>query len=435
MITVGDVVLYIVTSIGAIGLVWYITEFKYPVKRMIPLGIIALLVSAGAAILAAIYITHQLLFYTAIGVIVLTFFVTMMFYVSRDPWYKVTFEIITQANAFVIVMYACNGIASLFGGSSWINALARAVAFAIIMLSYQFYLRKIFRTFVNSYNEVSGWIILSVVSFAFLLLFLSIVYFPRLIAQRLEPTLSHITMGFAIVLYTLTYIGIIAVYHDFIEMAKMKDQVQNDKIKMDYWQTQINAQDEIIAHTRKLKHDLRHHDNLLIEYLKNKDYDRALNYLEKHGAVVDQMNLRKYCSNYTVNCLLSSYIKKAEADGIKVSCLANIPSELNVDDLELASLYANLIENAIEACNRITEKRERFIKISTDYNAGQLKIQVINSCNDNIKFDGEFPISQKINPSGLGTKSVAEVARKHEGMVEYTLLEDKTFRARIMMVV
>ena len=435
MITAGKIALFIVTSFGAIGLLWYITEFKYSLKRMIPLGIIAFLVSSASAILATIYIHTPALFYTAIGVIMIAFFVTAMFYASKDPWYKITFEIVTQANAFVIVMYIGDSFANFTGGGDWVNAAVRAIIFLIICSFYHLYLRDLYRSFVNSYQLVSGWIILTVVSFAFFLLFLSNIYFPRLIVQRAEPTLSHITMGFSITLYSLTYIGIIAIFHDFTEMEKEREQAKNDKIKMDYWQTQINAQDEIIAHTRKLKHDLRHHDNLLIEYLKNKDYDKALNYLEKHGAVVDQMNLRKYCTNYNVNCLLSAYIKKAESVGIKVSCLANIPSELNIDDLELASLYANLIENAIEACERIKEEREKFIKISTDYNAGQLKIQVVNTCNDNIVFDGEFPVSQKINPSGLGTKSVAEVVRKHDGMVDFALLNNKTFRVRIMMVV
>ena len=436
MITAGKIALFIVTSFGAISLLWYITEFKYSIKRMIPLGIIAFLVCSGSAILATIYIHTQVLFYTAIGVIAIAFFVTVMFYASKDPWYKVTFEIITQANAFVIVMYIGDGFSSLAGGDDWVNAIVRAIIFTIICMFYHFYLRELYRSFVNTYQTISGWIILSVVSLAFFLMFLSLIYFPRLIVQRAEPALSHISMGFAITLYALTYIGIIAIFHDFTSMEKEREDARNNKIKMDYWQTQISAQDEIIAHTRKLKHDLRHHDNLLIEYIKNKDYDKALNYLEKHGAVVDQMNLKKYCSNYTVNCLLSSYIKKAETNGIKVSCLANIPSELNIDDLELASLYANLIENAIEACDRIQdETRQKFIKISTDYKDGQLKIQIVNSCNSNIVFDGEFPVSQKLNPSGLGTKSVAEVVRKHDGMVDFSLQSDATFRVRIIMAV
>ncbi|MCR4874407.1 MAG: GHKL domain-containing protein [Clostridia bacterium] len=433
--TVAKVLTFVTSALGALGLIWYITEFKYPIKRIIPLAIIAFFICAGAAILATIYIHTKIIYYAAIGVITLSFLITAMFYASKDPWYKVIFEISTQTNAFVIVLYIANGFQSLSNGNEWANFVTRALAFIIIFLTYHFYLRRVYRGFVNSYHYISGWIILTVVSLAFTLLFLSLTYFPIVIEERVEKTMAHISMGFAITLYSLTYVGIIAVFHDFTAMENEREQAKNDKIKMDYWQTQINAQDEIIAHTRKLKHDLRHHDNLLIEYLKNKDYDKALNYLEKHGAVVDQMNLRKYCSNYTVNCLLSSYIKKAEASGIKVSCLANIPSELNIDDLELASLYANLIENAIEACDRIKEEREKYIKISTDYNAGQLKIQIINTCNDNIVFDGDYPVSQKENPSGLGTKSVAEVVRKYDGMVDFALLNNKTFRVRIMMVV
>ena len=180
---------------------------------------------------------------------------------------------------------------------------------------------------------------------------------------------------------------------------------------------------------------MRHHDAFLVECINNKQYDKALKYLQEHGAVIDEITIKQYCKNYTVNCLLSSYIQKAEKAGIKVECQTEVPESITIDDLKLASIFANLVENAIEACQRIKdETKTKFINISSKYENGTLRILVENSSNDNVEFDGPFPISQKENPSGIGTKTIYELAQSYNGLCDYSL-SNGVFTARLILVV
>ena len=435
MLTVSRIILYIVTIAGAGGLIWCVTEARRSITYVVPIGLAVFGISFVAALFAAMYIHDENIYYSAIATISLVTLVPVMLYISKDPWYKLLFELATQANAFLITMYVGKSFGVLFGNNEWADVGFRALSFIIIILMYKTFLKDRFRSFANQYNSVYGWLFLFIVTISFTVLFLSIQYFPVTLAQRTDVKLFTTVMNFAIVAYTITYIALVALFNRILLSQKAKAEVQAAELKMDYWKAQIATQEVLINNTRKIKHDMRHHDALLVDCITNKEYDKALKYLQEHGAITDQITIKQYCENYTVNCLLSTYIRKAENAGIQVECQTQVPKELQIDDLRLASIFANLVENAIEACDRIKDESvHKFINISSKYDNGALKILVENSSNDDVKFDGPFPISQKANPSGIGTKTIYEFANRYNGLCEYTL-ENGVFSARLLLVV
>ena len=435
MISASRVLLFIVTILGATGLVWCVSESRRPIQYLVPLGLFTITIAFIVSFLASLYIHTEGIYYAAIATICMITLVVVMFSFSKDKWYKLLFEISTQTNAFLILMYVGKSFGMVFGDNEWADAGFRAIGFLLIYIIYKFYLKKKFRAFANQYDHVYGWILLTVLSLAFSILFLSIQYFPVTLGQRADVKLFNNVMICAIVVYTLTYFAFILLFNRIVSWEKTKHELKESEMKMDYWKAQIAAQQILINSTRKIKHDMRHHDALLADCIANKEYDKALEYLKEHGAIIDQMTIKQYCENYTVNCLLSTYIGKAEAAGIKVDCMAEVPKELKIDDLRLGSMFANLVENAIEACERIKDDSiQKFINISSKYENGALRILVENSSNNDVKFEDGFPISQKENPSGIGTKTIAEFAERFDGMCDYSL-KNGVFSARLILVV
>lgn len=95
---------------------------------------------------------------------------------------------------------------------------------------------------------------------------------------------------------------------------------------------------------------------------------------------------------------------------------ASVPTSLKIDDMELASIYANAVENAIKGCEAAPLGTERSIKIYTSYRDGKLILQVKNSCDPSvISFDiMGMPISPR-EGGGVGTRSIRYVVEKHGG--------------------
>ena len=70
---------------------------------------------------------------------------------------------------------------------------------------------------------------------------------------------------------------------------------------------------------------------------------------------------------------------------------------MNVDEMQFAIVISNLIENAIQACEKVPENKRK-INIIARYKS-QLLFEISNSCADKIKLDG---------PSKSGCWSVKE---------------------------
>ncbi len=438
MISVSSIFLYLVTITGALSLVWCVSEFKRPIGEIIAIAIAEGVVCFAAVVLAYIYIKTDFIFYFAIGTISAITIISATFFISKDKWYVILYEALSQANGFLISMYVGKSFAHLVTNVSlqpWIEVIARAACFTVMVLEYKFYLKKAFRELANNYQGKVIWIALSVISVLFSALFLSIIFFPRPLAER-GPAIPmfNTTMVMAIFAYTAVFTFSMVSFKSILENETIKRTLHEDQLKTEYWKSKIEAQNELIHNVRKTKHDLRHHDNYLADLLNKKEYDKALEYLERHGATIDQMSFKEYCKNDMVNSILTSYITKAENAGIKVECKANVPAEIAIDNLELASLYANLLENATEACNRLDKDQDKFINISTVFQDDSLRIQVENSCVKNLEFKGEFPVSTKDIPSGIGTKSIADIATKHNGVFEFSENEG-VFTARIVLEV
>ena len=90
-----------------------------------------------------------------------------------------------------------------------------------------------------------------------------------------------------------------------------------------------------------------------------------------------------------------------------------------MDPLDLCSLFCNLIDNAIEASEKITDgDTERFIKISADCRSGFLILRVENTAQQVPEFkNGVCRTSKSTDKElhGLGLKLVRQIVEEYDG--------------------
>ncbi|WP_022763637.1 sensor histidine kinase [Butyrivibrio sp. XPD2006] len=187
--------------------------------------------------------------------------------------------------------------------------------------------------------------------------------------------------------------------------------------------------ENIMQQDRVMRHDRRHFETLLQTLLQEGNTQEALKCLnerlnqEPHG-------VKKYCENTTLNAAITHYLAIAEKKSIKVNISATIPADLNVDEMQLAIVISNLIENAIHACEKVPEN-ERRINIIARYKS-QLLFEISNSCVDKIKLDEEgHPFSNE-EDHGIGTRSVLSFINQTEGEIRY-IAEEKIFKVRMLV--
>lgn len=97
---------------------------------------------------------------------------------------------------------------------------------------------------------------------------------------------------------------------------------------------------------------------------------------------------------------------------------------------DIGVLYGNLIDNAVEACVKVTEGK-RFVSLENKYQSGKLLLIITNSKNGE-RNDTLKTTKQDDRRHGHGIQSVRRVVEKYNGTVNF---EDKgdIFEAAVML--
>ena len=115
-----------------------------------------------------------------------------------------------------------------------------------------------------------------------------------------------------------------------------------------------------------------------------------------------------------------AYMLKAVAhpNRLRIICLLSRKEELNVSEIDLCVIIGNLLDNAMEACLRQTEEKERFIRVFIGVLKEQLYISVSNSVEGGIKKSDKTYFSGKGSEAhGFGLASIDRIAAKYDGYV------------------
>ena len=236
----------------------------------------------------------------------------------------------------------------------------------------------------------------------------------------------------AYVKYTFTYmqylqIGIIFLLSSLILIGALKSQevaLQERLIKInkEHIQVQTKYQEkysELLQDNeeklKQVRHDLQHHLSAM-SVLANKNNDNdVLKYIQElTGEIPSKPAV--FCSNMAVNAVIAHYANKCANNNIKLTLNLDVPKETkNIEDFELCSIFANLLENATEAIERMDDNSNKYITIESKINHNLLTIKMINTFNGNYKRSGKYFISSKRDETGIGLKSITDITKSHNG--------------------
>ena len=152
-------------------------------------------------------------------------------------------------------------------------------------------------------------------------------------------------------------------------------------------------------------------------YVKMGQYEKLDEYLALLEQDLDQVNQLIESGNVNLDAILNSKISLALKNGIEVDYKATCPEELTVSDIDLCALIGNLIDNAVEACEKLPEGERRFIRLYIGVLKKQLYISITNATNEVVrKLDSEY-ITNKRGNHGHGLKRINLVVDKYEGYI------------------
>lgn len=164
------------------------------------------------------------------------------------------------------------------------------------------------------------------------------------------------------------------------------------------------------------KHDIRHHILAMKSMIDAKNYIAASEYFEEFNENEINENIDVLCKNFTVDSILKYYMSMGINNNIDFKVTANIPEDINIDNLELSVVMGNCVENAIEACNNIFDNSKKYINIKAEIKGFQLVVKIVNSFNGYILEENKVIKTSKSGQGhGIGLSNVRSIVEKYNG--------------------
>lgn len=209
------------------------------------------------------------------------------------------------------------------------------------------------------------------------------------------------------------------------ENAKLKYELEISQRQSEMQMEHYNELDNKYEMSRKIIHDFKKHLNT-IEALKNQSNEKAYDYAVEMEKEIDSLYMRFLCSNKVLSIIMSQKISAAEKNNILVTTdIQDIPFDF-ISALDITALFANIWDNAIEACCKL-DKSKRYIELIIKKINGFIFISAKNSFDGNIVTNKENILSSKEKHIGMGLSIIRSVAEKYNGILvnEHTNSEFK----------
>ena len=213
-----------------------------------------------------------------------------------------------------------------------------------------------------------------------------------------------LSVTFTILLLKRKYDKRLSDFQDSL-LKKQRDEVQNIYQTMRAW-----------------RHDYHNHIQSIKAMLAMKKFQELDDYLGTLEQDLDSIDIAIRTGNVSLDAILSSKVSIARKNNIEVNCSAKVPGELKISDVHLCAIVGNLLDNAIEACEKIKSSGEnafpqKFIRIYIGMFKEQLYISVSNSTNAKHRRRLNELVTSKLGEHGFGLRRIDKIAEQYDGFV------------------
>lgn len=227
-----------------------------------------------------------------------------------------------------------------------------------------------------------------------------------------------VVLGYATKSYSLT--GVILVLM-FLSIRLREDAMLShfESYSANYQNRLLRNQVEEVQHIymtmRGWRHDYHSHLQSLKAKLNRSQIRESLQYLNELEQDLADIHQIVESGNVNVDAILNSKLSLAMEQGIDVNIKVSIPPKLPLSDIDCCVLLGNLIDNAIEACEKVQDRK--YIRLYIGLYKKQLYMSIANATNEVVrKFDEEY-ITTKRGNHGHGLKRINTVVEKYHGYI------------------
>lgn len=235
-------------------------------------------------------------------------------------------------------------------------------------------------------------------------------------------------MGFV---FCISYLAFLIIY--FREYEK-KQEIEQYSNLMELQLLAVEKEVDQVKRSKEklsiLRHDMRHHLNVILSQLQNDNIRKAIDYIEEVSNSYDDTMITAYCKNEMINSVISIYHTRFTDRGITLNHDISVGEKLPCQETAICTILSNALENSMHALEEVTTG-EKWVNLTISEKKDHLLIQIENRIVRTPKFVDGIPTSGK-KGHGIGVKSIIYYVEQLNGQCHFSVT-DHSFILRIIL--
>ena len=215
-----------------------------------------------------------------------------------------------------------------------------------------------------------------------------------------------------LVLFLLYVNDMNRVIKDHLEMERFLKDSQKK-----YYETMLKQEED----TKRYRHDMMNHLICLQEIVKFQGVEAVTDYIESlQSEIIEIQHKRHRVGNLVIEAVLNYYTQTLE-DSVEVSVFGKCPEEIDITQMELCTVFSNIMKNAVEGLER-QKKGKKYLNINFNAKKEVIKIEIINSIEQKVgRIKENLPetIKKDKENHGFGMRNVKEIVKKNGGKFQW----------------
>ena len=228
-----------------------------------------------------------------------------------------------------------------------------------------------------------------------------------------SDSIKMLNIPMVIGIFNIFFLVVFSDYEKSVEVeVKLENEIRGYELEKKYSEEVY----EIYKEMKAWRHDYRNNIQAIGNLAKYGDIDAIKEYIFNLDIGLSASECIVYTGNNIIDSILTTKILIAKSHEITFDLKIDKINQVNMDNIDISTLLGNLLDNSIEACQRIGENR--FIKVTIVNIKKQFIIIVENSTDGKVKYINEkYITSKKSGYHGIGMGQIDRVVNKYKGYI------------------
>lgn len=340
--------------------------------------------------------------------------------------YWLAVAISSACSIFCLILFTnANSISKVITNLDY-SILATFLSMSLITILSILYSNKIYKLIINNQDTklLTTILFINLLSLFWLFTY-SIEKFGKY--KSLKVDIVNIISPIILV-YISLFIVIYFILKKSYEYSRLKRLSEIISYKYNHYNSIRNYNEEL----KFLRHDIKNHISI-IKILNKNDLNKADRYIEKLESKYNDDNKFFTTGNDILDIILTEKKRICDTNDVDYKFNINFENCDFIDDIDVCAIFANILDNSIEACLKL-DPMYRSIELRGNIVNNMFICKCVNNKSNLINIKNGHFITNKKNKQrhGLGLKNLEYSVKKYSGEINLNY-DESTFKLTIII--